>query len=241
MCGALLRDLEKMIYSDRHEGALSMSVRAFVFSPEFHDQPERFWGRTRKGSAPELPAHHVDAADRALVTRVRDGDEADARAAFDALYVDAYDRLVRFAMQLVEPEVAHDVVQDMFVSVWLSRSTWQTPAGSLPYFYSAVRNRALKRIRHEGVVARARVLLANPTLPSTTPDASAEGAEFDAALSAALAELPERRRTAFLLRAVDELGYDAIGAVLGISGPGAYKQVVAAVRTLRERLARFAG
>jgi RNA polymerase sigma-70 factor (ECF subfamily) len=143
-------------------------------------------------------------------------------------------------MQLVDGEVAHDVVQDVFVSVWLARATWQAPAGSLAYLYRAVRNRALKRIRHEGVVQRTQSALA--VLPaSVASDQGVDALEFDAALSAALAELPERRRTAFLLRAVDELGYDAIGSVLGISGPGAYKQVVAAIRFLRERLARFAG
>ena len=217
-----------------------MSVRTFIFSPQFFDAPGRYAAR-REHDDVAAPTRRLDPADQALVARVREGTDEDARTAFDALYARAYDQLVRFAMRLADADTAHDIVQDVFVSLWTARTTWQAPAGSLPYFYSAVRNRALKRIRHAEVVRDAQWYL-RPDAPDVSPaEHDVETAEFEAALFAVLAELPERRRTAFWLRTVDGLGYDAIGAVLGISGPAAYKQISTAVRTLRERLARFAG
>lgn len=227
-----------------------MSVRTFIFSPQFFDVPST----SRNGGlrpVVEPSARRVDPgdpADQALVTRVRESAEEDARAAFDVVYAGAYDRLVRFAARLVGVDAAHDVVQDIFVALWTARATWHAPTGSLAYLYSAVRNRALKDLRHANVVGATqwRVTSAwsagvQAGMQAGGADRAAETAEFDVALAAVLAEFPERRRTAFLLRAVDGLGYDAIGAVVGISGPGAYKQVAAAVRILRERLAKFAG
>jgi RNA polymerase sigma-70 factor (ECF subfamily) len=219
-----------------------VTAHAFLFAAEFPDESTtpRSVAIRCVGGTPAADSTNLD--DASLVLVIREGDAAEARTAFDAFYDRMYARLIRFATRLVQDsDVAHDAVQDAFIALWMNRTTWHAPGGSEAYLYTAVRNRALKQLRHERVVLRTR----NSVLPVltgvTAPDVATELDEFDVAMSAVLAELPERRRTAFTLRAVDGLGYDAIGAILGVSGPAAYKHVLAATQTLRQRLAKFAG
>lgn len=184
----------------------------------------------------------ASADDVATVTCIRDGTDREARAAFDALYARTYERLTRFAERWSgDAEIAFDVVQDTFVSLWIARTSWFAPGGTDAYLYIAVRNRVLKRIRHAGVTMRANPSrIPGPVSPGT-PDTVMEAKEFEVALEVALGELSERRRAAFLLHVLDDLSYEAIGEILGISKPAAYKQVLAAITTLRARLSQFAG
>jgi RNA polymerase sigma factor (sigma-70 family) len=184
----------------------------------------------------------ADVQDLMLVTRIRESTDADARVAFDLLYERLFERLFKFGVRLVyDPDVARDVVQDAFVALWMSRKTWYAPGGSDAYLYTAVRNQTLRRVRHQRVVHRAGFARLPVPSESVVPDTAAELGEFDRAFRAALLTLPERRQTAFLLHAVDGLSYEAIGEVLGISKPAAFKQVTAAIATLRIRLSRFTG
>jgi RNA polymerase sigma-70 factor (ECF subfamily) len=59
----------------------------------------------------------------------------------------------------------------------------------------------------------------------------------DGTFEALIAPLPDGARAALRLRFVDDLEYDRIGDVLGISPVAARQRVSTAVRTLRERLA----
>jgi len=63
--------------------------------------------------------------------------------------------------------------------------------------------------------------------------------ELRARLDEALERLPARQRTALHLRAVEGMGYDAIAEVLGGTAGGARMLVLAARRTLRERLGDY--
>jgi RNA polymerase sigma-70 factor (ECF subfamily) len=184
----------------------------------------------------------ASADDVAVVTCIREGTDHDARAAFDALYARTYERLTRFAERWIgDAEIAFDVVQDTFVSLWITRASWFAPGGMDAYLYIAVRNRVLKRIRHADVTMRANPSRIPGPVAPVAPDTVIEMKEFEVALEVALGELSERRRAAFLLHVLDDLSYEAIGDVLGISKPAAYKQVLAALTTLRARLSHFAG
>lgn len=193
-------------------------------------------------SAKASRAITADPTDIRLVERVREGADNEARESFDAIYAKMSDSLFRFAYRtLGDFDAAHDIVQDTFVSLWFTRRSWYAPAGSEAYLYATVRNRIVTRIRYMNVRHRANP--ARMPIPSEpdTPDASVESIEFYQAFQSALATLSERRRTAFLLYAADGLTYEAIGEVLGISKPAAFKQVMAAIAALRTKLSQFAG
>jgi RNA polymerase sigma-70 factor (ECF subfamily) len=169
---------------------------------------------------PQLPP------DREVVGRIRAGDDA----AFGALYLAYHDVLWRFAYGYVRSAaVAEELVQEVFLAVWRGRADWVVTGSLRAWLYAAVRNQALKHLRHERIVARvaerhASALLgaadadvAVPAMASAAPDAHAlvEAHDLEAAVERATATLPDRRRAVLTLRWRHELTPQEIAVVLG--------------------------
>lgn len=191
-----------------------MTLAAYLFAPDRFDPSEResWWtlGRTHDASG-----EHTS-ADTELVTRIRNGDEL----AFRDVYLANCTILRDVARSIVRTNaVAEDVVQQVFIEVWMRRAEWQ-PRHLRPALIRAVRYRALDHWR------QARHFEPLDTVRSFTTERTgiedAEHHELEGALARALAQLPERRRTALLLRAVQQLSYAEIGAALDISEKAAF-------------------
>jgi RNA polymerase sigma-70 factor (ECF subfamily) len=169
--------------------------------------------------------------DSDLVARIRAGDEA----AFEALYLAHHAGLWKFAYTYVRSrEVAEELVQEVFLSVWGTRATWEVNTRVRAWLYGAVRHLALNHLRHERVVARTIGGGQVPARPSDPPPrgveqvqattvgaapadqhAAVEAGELDDAVVRALAELPERRRIAMTLRWKQDMSPLEIARVLG--------------------------
>lgn len=190
-------------------------------------------------SSDEPLALPSDPTDASLVVRVRAGDEA----AFEQLYHAHFDPLWEFAYTFVRTsDVAKDVVQDVFLGVWLHRTQWSVASTVRGYLFGAVRNRALKVIRRDRIDEHATSRIAqNVALDETRDDPSvlAEGAEIDAAVGRLLEGLPERQRTAVELKWRYQLTWGEVGAAMGISKVAAWKLGVSAQRRLHELKARY--
>ncbi len=189
-----------------------------------------------KASAP------VDDEESNLVSRIRRGDEA----AFELLYLAHHDELWRFAYTYVRSrDVAEELVQDVFLAVWGTRTTWEVNTRVRAWLYASVRHLALNHLRHERVVTRSicagghaaserEQALATAQLHETTmgtppmdQQLALEAKEIDEAVVHAIAELPERRRIAMTLRWKHDMSSLEIARVLGTTPE--------AVRTLLTR------
>jgi RNA polymerase sigma-70 factor (ECF subfamily) len=167
-----------------------------------------------------------------LVARIRAGDEA----AFEALYLAHHDGLWRFAYAYVRSrDVAEELVQDVFLSLWGMRASWEVKTRARAWLFAAVRHLALNHLRHERVVARAlggvsgagrstqphggaamyQVETSTMGAPPPGQQETAEAQELDDAIVRALAELPERRRIAMTLRWKADMSPLEIATVLG--------------------------
>lgn len=174
--------------------------------------------------------------------RLRMGDQSALQELFNAYYP----QLVAFASRLLsENDVAEDVVQDVFLSIWRNRERTQFSKENIsPYLFGAVRKGATSRLRHAQVEKRweTRVLRGESDTSITRPAAADEQARFNEIVSAArlvVDELPPRCRQAFLLRRQHGLSYAEIAQVMSIAPKTVEVQIGAALRTLRIRLARF--
>ncbi|HKG94291.1 MAG TPA: sigma-70 family RNA polymerase sigma factor [Gemmatimonadaceae bacterium] len=160
-----------------------------------------------------------------LLARIRAGDES----ACETLYLAYHEPLWKFAYGYVRSrDVAEELVQDVFLTLWRDRAGWDVRASARAWLYAAVRNHALNHLRHERVVTRltpectaarsgeypAAVEL---TMGAPAPDAHAavEAQELDDAVSRALGTLPERRRMAMVLRWKHDLSPAEIARALG--------------------------
>jgi len=75
--------------------------------------------------------------------------------------------------------------------------------------------------------------------PPTMPDAALETQEFYDAYHRALALLTERERTALLLRWDEDLTFEQIGHVLGLSNVGARAVVLRGQQKVQQALADY--
>lgn len=180
-------------------------------------------------------AGHPDAAaDRALLDRLRAGDET----AFDAIFRGRYALLVNVAERMLRDRaVAEEVVQEVLLNLWRRREALGPDEALGPYLVRATRNRALNHLRHLHVERRDAVHAAGPTEVPAAGAGQAVATELAAAVTTAVAELPPRCREVFTLSRARGLTYTEIAEALGISVKTVEAQMGRALRTLRERLA----
>lgn len=183
------------------------------------------------------PAAH--SADTALLEHIAGGD------------VDAFEMLVRmyikpllaYASHMIgERAAAEELVQDVFCRLWDSRGVVRDAALIKRYLFNSVRNAALNYLKHDRVLRGREAKLEReafaPGMGGANPDPAVglEREELAAAISDAVASLPERRRQIVLLRS-QQLSNAEIADVLQISVKTVEAQITQAYAQLRLILA----
>jgi len=197
-----------------------------TFSLSSVDPPEDKGGTTRSPRLSVIPGaqestlEHLSAADQEIVFAIRSG----SKLTFDTLYLGTYDALIAFAARYVHSNAtAEDIIQDVFLSIWNSRDSWAPVNSVRAYLFTAVRNRALKQIRHANIVETSFAAGNIPLLsaPPEQPDEAVETQDRITKIRETLKSLPERQATALMLRWQRGLTYPEIASVLGISAQAA--------------------
>lgn len=183
----------------------------------------------------ELPAQSDPAADdRALLARLRVGDEA----AFDAIFRGRYAVLVGVAERMLRDRaVAEELVQEVMLALWRRREALSPDEALGPYLVRAVRNRALNHLRHLSIERRDAVHAAGPSEAAASGAGPVVAEELAAALERSVAALPPRCREVFTLSRGGGLSYAEIAERLGISVKTVEAQMGRALRALRADLA----
>jgi RNA polymerase sigma-70 factor (ECF subfamily) len=181
-------------------------------------------------------------SDRAQVERIRAGDAA----AFEALFRTYYAALASFAFVHTESrEVAEEIVQDLFLSIWTRRAEWEITTHLRSYLYVATLNRVRSFRRTQRVHRAAKCVLEmerscgdQREAPERSDDALVHQ-EALTAIRAAIAALPERTREVFLLNRDGGLSYREVAVRLGITVKTVEFHMGRALASLRERLAEW--
>lgn len=181
--------------------------------------------------------------DLELMARVRAGEVE----AFTLLVERHQNRVIGTIVRMLgSPEEAEDLAQLVFVRVWRNASRWEPSAKFTTWLLTITRNLVFNEVRRRG---RARVVpLEEPgdEAPreyaderATDPGKALAAAELEAAIDAAIQALPESARLAVILRRYEEMPYEEIAVVLGVTVPAVKSLLFRARSELRERLARF--
>jgi len=199
---------------------------------------------TRHARAVHCPDPAPDPSDASLVERVRLGDAS----AFEQIFRRYYESLWRFAIGYVSsPDVARDLVHDLFSHIWEHRHAWAVQGAVAPYLFRAARNRALNHLRHERTVLKWREEAAGARSEDAVESAILRqvergpvetmiAADDATVLRRAVATLPERQREALRLRWFDGLTNPEVAAVLGVSVKAVESLLVRAFAALRQHL-----
>ena len=163
---------------------------------------------------------------------------------FRAVYDEHARAVRRFLGDLLRDDAAADeATQETFVRAHARLGTLREGDKVLPWLFGIARNvfyeelRARRRhLRSVGDDERAEEIDRAPS-----PEGVLLGAEADAQLGAALAELGEERRAALVLRIDHGLDYDEIAAVMGWPLSKVKNEIHRARLVLRARLAKYVG
>lgn len=157
----------------------------------------------------------------------------DDGAAFESLYNKYWKRLYDFAYSKTrDTNVAEEILQDLFVTVWEKRESLQV-ANFQSYLFAAVRNRVIDHYK-EKIFSE----LENIETPSA-PDYPIFLDELEAAMQVAIAKLPEKTRQIFLLNRFENKTARQISAQLHIPERTVEYHITQALRALRILLKEY--
>ena len=169
---------------------------------------------------------------------IRSRDDA---AAFDALYVTYRASLLRLASHFVDsPELATDIVHDVFAKLWLTRTQLVIRTNVGAYLARAVRNAALNACRRDAVARRH---AQSATSDDETFASASDTADDDPReqlmqqIARALATLPARQREVADLRWHKGLDHTTIAHQLSIAPSTVNNLLTTAMRTIRAHIA----
>ena len=163
---------------------------------------------------------------------------------FRAVY-DTHVRSVRrFLGDLLRDDAgADEATQETFVRAHAKLATLREGDKVLPWLFGIARNVFYEELRARKKHLRSIDEDERDEEPSTapSPEGMLLGAEADAKLSEALAELGEERRAALVMRIDHGLDYDQIAEVMGWPLSKVKNEIHRARLTLRTRLSKYVG
>jgi len=173
-----------------------------------------------------------------LLARLRAGEPR----AFEELVIGYQHRVFGVALRMLGSRAeAEEIAQEVFLRAHRALADFRGDARLGTWLYGIASRLCLNRLASpDRRVVRGDEALADVAAGTLDAAAQAERAELDAALHAAIAELPEERRLVLVLRDVEGLSYEEIAEALALD-PGTVRSRLHRARMqLKEKLERFA-
>lgn len=176
-----------------------------------------------------------------LVERVRKGD----RIAFNELYRQYYPSLRSYAELFLDEEESEDVVQDVFLNVWLRKEGLDDFQSLQGYLLRSVYNSSLNILKKKGrsndYLSVYEQEIEEIGYKYYDPDANdvirkLYNLDLRAEINAAINSLPARCREVFTLSYLHDMPSKEISLQLGISLSTVDNHIYSALKLLREKL-----
>lgn len=170
--------------------------------------------------------------------------------AYSTVYRLYYNRLFRYALQICEREdLAEDTLQDFFTYLAENCRKLRKVNNLEVYLFQSIKRNLFARLSREKQGRQARDRYWRRTTPTEDqfippPDQSViareESNQRQQLLRGELAKLPEHQREILYLRYYEELGYDDICQILGVSNQVARNYASRAIKQLKMALLNLA-
>jgi len=172
-----------------------------------------------------------------IIERIRNGDIE----AFETVFRAYYQSLCLFSMRYLKRiDLAEEIVQDIFVTIWDKRSSLQFEISLKSYLYRAVHNNSLKYIQHQKVVDKhAQHLIDRKEQNYYEPVNNLQVEEVAGLLKEAFISMPQKTREIFALSREEGLKYTEIAEKLDISVKTVEAHMGNALKILREYLKEY--
>jgi RNA polymerase sigma-70 factor, ECF subfamily len=178
-----------------------------------------------------------------LMMQVRAGDTK----AFERL-VEINQRAVigTVARMLNNLDDAHDIAQQVFVRVWRSAERYEPSAKFTTWLFTITRNLVFNEMRRR---SRKREVSLDEQVEDHhrdhaapgrhNPDAAVQQAELEVAIDRAIQSLPDKQRLAVSLRRYEDMPYEDICEILGMSLSAVKSLLFRARNDLKTKLAEY--
>ncbi len=171
-----------------------------------------------------------------IIARARRGD-ADA---FEQLVVAYRDQVFRLALRMCGNEAdADEVAQEAFLSAWKALPNFRGDSRFSTWLYQLTSHAAIDLMRREKrQIAAADITEVSAADPAPSPQQQAEQSEQREIVRDAILQLAPEQREVVVLRFMEELSYEEIGAVLKLPSGTVKSRLNRAKAQLKEILSK---
>lgn len=170
-----------------------------------------------------------------IIARARRGD-ADA---FEQLVVAYRDQVFRLALRMCGSEAdADEVAQEAFLSAWKALPNFRGESQFSTWLYQLSTHAAIDLMRREKRQIAADITEVSAADPAPSPQQQAEQAEQREIVRDAILQLAPEQREVVVLRFMEELSYEEIGAVLKLPSGTVKSRLNRAKAQLKEILSK---
>ncbi|HTI07613.1 MAG TPA: sigma-70 family RNA polymerase sigma factor [Puia sp.] len=174
----------------------------------------------------------------ALIKSIAEGD-ADA---FSVVYHYYSKTIYNTVMTYLKNEAeAEEIVQQVFVKMWMRRATLSGVRSFRDYFFIIVRNSVFdyfNRLSQQARLADMMRMQAGAITAEST-DVRLRQKQYDQLVEKAIGQLPARQKEVYLLAELEALDYDAIAGRMQISRLTAKKHMELARKSVRDYIGRY--
>jgi RNA polymerase sigma-70 factor (ECF subfamily) len=177
------------------------------------------------------PVMSMQRTDEAIMIAVREGDLDQLEILYRRYREPLYDFFSRLTGNRVASE---DLVQDVFVRILKYRGTYQETNRFVTWLYQIGRNARSDYLRKQSSTVTEDYPSEEPAADSATPGRQLEESEERALLQCALMRMSESNRELLILARYQEMKYQDIADVYGISLGSVKTRIYRATNELRE-------
>jgi RNA polymerase sigma-70 factor (ECF subfamily) len=170
--------------------------------------------------------------DIVLCERLKGGDVE----AYKQIYDKYHSQLYYYALKFLKmPELAEDVIHDVFLKLWEIREQLKPEYGIAGYLYKISRNQVFKLIKKIAVEAELRAkVISIIEEQAIESEADLQWNEYAGLLGGAVEQLPPQCKKVFNLCRQEGKTYDEAAQILGISKHTVKEHMMAAMKSIKK-------
>ena len=174
-------------------------------------------------------------SDKLLLNSLKNDDRNAMDSLFNTYWEFVFDAAFR---KLGDEDVASDITQELFISIWENRATLKVDTSLHAYLYGAVKFRVINHFRtqtmRDGHQAELSYLMEQQYVDPT--DAKLMVNDLEDAVEEALSRLPERMRLVVRMSRLQDRSVKEIAEELGVSIQTVKNQITAGMKILKKEL-----